>query len=72
MPQEPQMNYYYQKSMLPSPLVDKYVNPKIRKIIDFPEVKAKIGDAANDDDALPLPGCDRTNCVLLQWQCSII
>lgn len=37
-----------------SPLVDKYVNPKIRKI-DFPEVKAKIGDAANDDDALPLP-----------------
>ncbi|MEB9880140.1 phage tail spike protein [Bacillus cereus] len=37
-----------------SPLVNKYVNPKIRKI-DFPEVKAKIGDAANDDDALPLP-----------------
>ncbi|MDA1861145.1 phage tail protein [Bacillus cereus group sp. BY122LC] len=37
-----------------SPLVDKYVNPKIRKI-DFPEVKAKIGDAANDDDAIPLP-----------------
>lgn len=37
-----------------SPLINKYVNPKIRKI-DFPEVKAKIGDAANDDDALPLP-----------------
>lgn len=37
-----------------SPLVNKYVNPKIRKI-DFPEVKAKIGNAANDDDALPLP-----------------
>ena len=37
-----------------SPLVDKYVNPKIRKI-DFPEVKAKIGDAINDKDALPLP-----------------
>lgn len=37
-----------------SPLVNKYVNPKIRKV-DFPEVKAKIGDAANDDDALPLP-----------------
>lgn len=37
-----------------SPLVNKYVNPKIRKI-DFPEVKAKIGDAANDDDVLPLP-----------------
>lgn len=37
-----------------STLVNKYVNPKIRKI-DFPEVKAKIGDAANDDDALPLP-----------------
>lgn len=37
-----------------SPLVNKYVNPKIRKI-DFPEVKAKIGDATNDDEALPLP-----------------
>ncbi|MFK4468482.1 phage tail spike protein [Bacillus sp. RC252] len=37
-----------------SPLVNKYVNPKIRKI-EFPEVKAKQGDAINDDDALPLP-----------------
>ncbi|MDM5430841.1 phage tail spike protein [Bacillus mycoides] len=37
-----------------STLVNKYVNPKIRKI-DFPDVKAKIGDAVNDDDALPLP-----------------
>ncbi|PHD00645.1 endopeptidase [Bacillus toyonensis] len=37
-----------------STLVNKYVNPKIRKI-DFPDVKAKIGDASNDDDALPLP-----------------
>jgi phage minor structural protein len=37
-----------------STLVNKYVNPKIRKI-DFPDVKAKTGDNANDEEALPLP-----------------
>jgi len=37
-----------------SPLVNKYVNPKIRKI-EFPNVKAKVGEYANDEDAIPLP-----------------
>ncbi|SCM90409.1 phage tail spike protein [Bacillus mycoides] len=37
-----------------STLVNKYVNPKIRKI-DFQNVKAAVGDYANDEDALPLP-----------------
>ncbi|MBJ8054695.1 phage tail protein [Bacillus cereus] len=37
-----------------STLVNKYVNPKIRKI-DFPDVKAKTGDNVNDEEALPLP-----------------
>ncbi|HFJ9354427.1 phage tail spike protein [Bacillus cereus] len=33
--------------------VGKYVNPKIQKV-DFEDVKAAIGDYANDDDAIPL------------------
>ncbi|MDA2634972.1 phage tail protein [Bacillus cereus] len=37
-----------------SPLVNKYVNPKIRKV-EFPAVKAKQGNNANDEEALPLP-----------------
>lgn len=37
-----------------SPLVNKYVNPKIRHV-EFSNIKAKTGNNANDDDALPLP-----------------
>lgn len=37
-----------------STLVNKYVNPKIRKI-EFPNVKAAVGEYANDEEALPLP-----------------
>lgn len=37
-----------------STLVNKYINPKIRKI-DFPNIKAAVGDYANDEDAIPLP-----------------
>ncbi|WP_277855874.1 phage tail spike protein [Bacillus cereus] len=33
--------------------VGKYVNPKIKKV-DFENVKAAIGDYANDEDAIPL------------------
>lgn len=33
--------------------VGKYVNPKIKKV-DFEDVKAAIGDYANDEDAIPL------------------
>ncbi|PFM49569.1 hypothetical protein COJ45_06910 [Bacillus cereus] len=36
-----------------SPNINKYVNPKIQKI-NFEDVKAAIGDYADDEDAIPL------------------
>lgn len=36
-----------------SPNINKYINPKIQKI-NFEDVKAAIGDYAEDDDAIPL------------------
>ncbi|MED1539414.1 phage tail spike protein, partial [Bacillus pseudomycoides] len=36
-----------------SPLINKYPHPKIR-VVEFKDIKAKIGDHAKDEDAVPL------------------
>lgn len=36
-----------------SPLINKYVYPKI-KVVEYPDIKAAVGKYANDDDAVPL------------------